>query len=296
MSEHGVGSVLGNWQWLANAEGVSYYFNTTTSECVWEKPEVFMTDLEKEQSTSEYVWCPHPELAFVPGRLLQRLVGGNGPALQVEQMLPDGSRATVTVPEKGCLPIDSMAANTSDAVEDLVQLSEVNEPSIVHLLRARFAKDKIYTWIGTILVAVNPFKQIPLYTPAMVEKVMNRGPVDAAPHTFVIADTAYKSLRRFRRGQSILISGESGAGKTETTKHALTYLSEVAGGAAGVEQKVLAANPILEAFGNAKTLRNNNSSRFGKLMSLAFSEGTFEICGRVLRLRHPTLRRIGNFI
>jgi myosin heavy subunit len=112
----------------------------------------------------------------------------------------------------------------------------------------------------------------------MIEKVQTRGQVVAAPHTYVVADIAYKSLRRFRRGQSILISGESGAGKTETTKHALTYLSEVAGGTFGVEQKVLSMNPLLEAFGNAKTLRNNNSSRFGKLMCLAFDK-TFEISG-----------------
>jgi len=110
-------------------------------------------------------------------------------------------------------------------------------------------------------------------------KVLNRGPVDAKPHAFVVADNAYKSLRRFGRAQSVLISGESGAGKTETTKHVLGFLSEVAGGESGVEQKVLSANPLLEAFGNAKTLRNNNSSRFGKLMAMSFSDKTFEVVG-----------------
>ena len=129
------------------------------------------------------------------------------------------------------------------------------------------------------VLQVNPFKQLDLYTPTIIEKIQNRGPVEAKPHTYVIADIAYQNMRRYRFGQSILISGESGAGKTETTKHALTYLSEVAGGELGVDQKVLSANPILEAFGNAKTLRNNNSSRFGKLMSLAFDKKTFKICG-----------------
>lgn len=155
----------------------------------------------------------------------------------MEVIYPDGHRETTTAPEQDCTAIPSMAA-LSEQVEDLVQLAEVNEAGIVHLLRARFGKDQIYTWVGNILVALNPFKMLPLYTPSMIDKVQHRGPVEAAPHTYVIADVAYKNLRRFKQGQSILISGESGAGKTETTKHALTYLSEVAGGASGVEQKV----------------------------------------------------------
>jgi myosin heavy subunit len=220
------------------------------------------------------VWCPHDTEAFLPGRVQSRAGG----IATVELAFADGRRETASVPEKSCTAIASMVA-LSDQVDDLVQLAEVNDPSIVHLLRARFMQDKIYTWVGNILVAVNPFKQLDLYTPTVIEKVQHRGPVEAEPHTYVIADLAYQNMRRFRRGQSILISGESGAGKTETTKHALTYLSEVAGGESGVEQKVLSANPILEAFGNAKTLRNNNSSRFGKLMCLAFDKKTFEICG-----------------
>ena len=270
----GVGSEVGPWKWLQNPEGVSYFFNKDTEELLWEKPEVFMTDLEKEMSSGEYVWCPHDDAAYLPGRVMSR----HDARISAEVIHPDGRRETITVLEKKSTPIKSMAA-ISENLDDLVQLAEVNEAGIVHLLRARFAEDLIYTWVGTILVAVNPFKQLPLYTPTVMEEVRNRGPVEPKPHTYVIADVAFKNFKRFKRGQSILISGESGAGKTETTKHALTYLSEVAGGASGVEQKILSTNPILESFGNAKTLRNNNSSRFGKLMCLAFCDKKFEIVG-----------------
>jgi myosin heavy subunit len=191
----------------------------------------------KRAFVAQYVWCPQATEAFLPARIKARLVGCNGPALQVEVLHPDGRRETMTAAETECTPIASMVA-LADAVDDLVQLADVNEASIVHLLRARFSQDQIYTWVGNILVAVNPFKLLPLYTPSVIDKVQHRGAVDAAPHTYVVADVAYKNLRRFKQGQSILISGESGAGKTETTKHALTYLSEVAGGASGVEQKV----------------------------------------------------------
>jgi len=168
---------------------------------------------------------------------MNRYEDSNGPAVQVEVIYPDGHREIMTAAESNCTAIPSMAA-LSEVVDDLVQLADVNEAGIMHLLRTRFSNDHIYTWVGNILVAVNPFKLLPIYTPTVIDQVQHRGVGDAAPHTFVIADTAYKNLRRFKQGQSILISGESGAGKTETTKHALTYLSEVAGGTSGVEQKV----------------------------------------------------------
>ena len=116
----GVGSVVEPWQWLRDTEGQSYFFNQETKDCVYEKPDVFMTDLEREQSTGEYVWCPHETEAFLPARVQ----GRDGDSLRVETISPDGRRATRTVPEKQCTPISSMVA-MNDIVEDLVQLAEI---------------------------------------------------------------------------------------------------------------------------------------------------------------------------
>ncbi len=189
----------------------------------------------------------------------------------------------------------------------------------------------IYTSIGDILVSINPFKMLPLYTPRIIDQYaeINKpryGNVNAIhailfeelrwcfffflltvcdaytechfpetnymrtsnfiscssrdlpPHTYSIARSAFRALLNDKNNQSILISGESGAGKTEATKQCLQYLSEVSGSTTGVEKKILAANPILETFGNAKTLRNNNSSRFGKFMEIDFYRGKIFAC------------------
>ena len=155
--------------------------------------------------------------------------------------------------------------------EDLVLVDNMNEGLIIHNLRERFKQDKIYTNIGTILVSVNPFKRLPLYTPSVMETYYRSGGNKRLPpHIFGIADSAYKAMYYGNEDQSILISGESGAGKTEATKQCLAFFAEIAGSESNVEQKIIQANPILEAFGNAKTVRNNNSSRFGKYMEIHF--------------------------
>ena len=142
--------------------------------------------------------------------------------------------------------------------------------------------DRIYTNIGDILISVNPFKQLPLYTPEMLDKYRN-GTRGLAPHVFATAYHSYHNMLSENLDQSVVISGESGAGKSEATKLILQFLTDVSSRNAGpqgsdaakknaLEQQILAANPILEAFGNAKTLRNNNSSRFGKLITINFDK------------------------
>ncbi|XP_060195704.1 myosin-1 [Lycium barbarum] len=156
-----------------------------------------------------------------------------------------------------------------DGVDDLMQLSYLNEPSVLYNLQYRYNRDMIYTKAGPVLVAVNPFKKVALYSNEYIE-AYKRKSVES-PHVYAITDMAIREMVRDEVNQSIIISGESGAGKTETAKIAMQYLAALGGGS-GIEDEILKTNPILEAFGNAKTLRNDNSSRFGKLIEIHFSE------------------------
>ena len=170
-------------------------------------------------------------------------------------------------------PVHNEASLTTDVI-DLVQLNSVNEASILNNLRLRFATDQIYTSLGTIIIAVNPFTWIDgMYTQERLRQYQGasaRGETNLEPHAYATAERAYYGMMERHRNQSIIISGESGAGKTEATKTCLAYLAVVAQSSSGVEKRILAANPVLEAFGNAKTVRNDNSSRFGKWMESYF--------------------------
>ncbi|XP_057445279.1 myosin-1-like [Lotus japonicus] len=156
-----------------------------------------------------------------------------------------------------------------DGLDDLMQLSYLNEPSVLYNLQYRYNQNMIYTKAGPVLVAINPFKKVPLYGNEYIE-AYKRKSVES-PHVYAITDTAIREMIRDEVNQSIIISGESGAGKTETAKIAMQYLAALGGGS-GIEYEILKTNPILEAFGNARTLRNDNSSRFGKLIEIHFSE------------------------
>ncbi|KAL7149705.1 hypothetical protein ABFS83_05G058600 [Erythranthe nasuta] len=156
-----------------------------------------------------------------------------------------------------------------DGVDDLMQLSYLNEPSVLYNLQYRYNQDMIYTKAGPVLVAVNPFKKVSLYGDDYIDAYKCKSM--ASPHVYAITDAAMREMIRDEVNQSIIISGESGAGKTETAKIAMQYLAALGGGS-GIEYEILKTNPILEAFGNAKTLRNDNSSRFGKLIEIHFSE------------------------
>jgi myosin-5 len=174
------------------------------------------------------------------------------------------------------------------AVNDLIKLNHLHEPAILHALEERFKKDIIYTATGSILLAVNPFKPLAIYTNTQQyhtegKKKANGLSYDEEllPHVFELADNAFHKMVYNPSGmqnQSILVSGESGAGKTETTKYIMKYIATIAGSVAeeesieSIEKKVLQSNPIMEAFGNARTIRNDNSSRFGKYIKLQFRD------------------------
>ncbi|XP_077389779.1 unconventional myosin-IXb isoform X3 [Festucalex cinctus] len=161
-----------------------------------------------------------------------------------------------------------------DDFADLCNLPKLNEDSILNNLRTRFCKKKIYTYAGSILIAINPFKFLPIYNPKYVKLYENHQLGKLEPHIFAIADVAYYAMLRKKVNQCIVISGESGSGKTQSTNfliHCLTALSQK-GYASGVERTILGAGPVLEAFGNAKTAHNNNSSRFGKFIQVNYLE------------------------
>ncbi|KAL4302505.1 hypothetical protein GQ457_10G018860 [Hibiscus cannabinus] len=189
-------------------------------------------------------------------------------------MSTSGTESVISLPGGKVLKVNSdslIPANPDilDGVDDLMQLSYLNEPSVLFNLQYRYNQDMIYTKAGPVLVAINPFKKVPLYGNDYIEAYKNKS--IESPHVYAIADTAIREMTRDEVNQSIIISGESGAGKTETAKIAMQYLA-VLGGGSGIEYEILKTNPILEAFGNAKTLRNDNSSRFGKLIEIHFSE------------------------
>ncbi|KAE9589640.1 putative myosin ATPase [Lupinus albus] len=172
-------------------------------------------------------------------------------------------------------------------VDDMTKLSYLHEPGVLQNLKIRYELNEIYTYTGNILIAINPFQRLPhIYGAHMMQQYKGAPFGELSPHVFAVADVAYRAMVNEGKNNSILVSGESGAGKTETTKMLMQYLAFLGGRAATegrtVEQQVLESNPVLEAFGNAKTVRNNNSSRFGKFVEIQFDKSG-RISGAAIR-------------
>jgi len=202
------------------------------------------------------------------------------------KLLEDGT--TLDVPLEDC---PHKNPHIEGGRDDLTQLDYLNEPGLLENLKVRYEIDGIYTYSGTILIAINPFQRLPLYGDEIADKYTKaEHAAELPPHLYGIASDAYKSMVSSRKSQAILVSGESGAGKTESTKVVMNYLAHVGRqdtlmleeGETSVEQQVLESNPLLEAFGNAKTVRNDNSSRFGKFMDLQF-DATGRISGAEIK-------------
>ena len=161
-------------------------------------------------------------------------------------------------------------------VEDLVLLtSKLNVTNIGKNLDERLKEQLIYTYIGHVLVVMNPFKWLNIYDDFWISKYVLKNRVDEQPHIYAVAESAYRMLTMEEENQCVIISGESGAGKTEAAKGVMNYISKVSGGKGNMQVQhvktvILQSNPILEAFGNAMTIRNNNSSRFGKYFAMEF--------------------------
>ncbi|KAK8639453.1 hypothetical protein V6N13_137831 [Hibiscus sabdariffa] len=213
------------------------------------------------------VWVEDSEIAWVDGEVMQL----NGENIKV--LCTSGK--TVVVKASNVYPKDAEAP--SCGVDDMTKLAYLHEPGVLQNLRSRYDMNEIYTYTGNILIAVNPFRKLPhLYDSHMMAQYKGAAFGELSPHPFAVADAAYRLMINEGISQSILVSGESGAGKTESTKLLMQYLAYMGGRAAAegrtVEQQVLESNPVLEAFGNAKTVRNNNSSRFGKFVEIQFDQ------------------------
>ncbi|XP_044259519.1 myosin heavy chain 95F isoform X2 [Tribolium madens] len=218
------------------------------------------------------VWARDPTEGFILARISELLVDG-------AEVIPVNSKFP-----KRVLPFSDIFKAQEDDVnkdyDDNCEMVFLNEGSLLNNIRIRYYQNKIYTYVANILIAVNPYKDIPqLYAPQTIKNYQGKSLGQMPPHVFAIADKAFRDMKTLKQSQSIIVSGESGAGKTESTKHLLKYLCVNWGAQAGpIEQKILDANPVLEAFGNAKTTRNNNSSRFGKFMEVHFDKN-FHVAG-----------------
>ncbi|CAK4154436.1 unnamed protein product [Aphanomyces euteiches] len=226
-----------------------------------------MAAVKKTRREGEKVWCPDPRNVWQLGSIVE----DDGESLFV--LTPDDNEEhKFSVSQTH--PFDPSHALLLPNVSDMDNL---HEAPLLDLLRRRYMEDLIYTFTGDILISINPYKNIPLlYNFPDIDSLSKQE--NPAPHVYVTADGAYRALQKTGKCQSILVSGESGAGKTEAAKYIMRYLANISQSSKGsngkgggsVEQCVLQSNPLLEAFGNAKTIRNDNSSRFGKFIKIHY--------------------------
>ncbi|XP_067446055.1 unconventional myosin-Va-like isoform X1 [Thunnus thynnus] len=218
------------------------------------------------------VWLPDAAEVWKSAELIKDYTPGDQTlALQLE----DGTEVKYKIdPKTNNLP-PLRNPNILVGENDLTALSYLHEPAVLHNIKVRFIDSKtIYTYCGIVLVAINPYESLPIYEADIINAYSGQNMGDMDPHIFAVAEEAYKQMARDERNQSIIVSGESGAGKTVSAKYAMRYFATVScsSGEANVEERVLASSPIMEALGNAKTTRNDNSSRFGKYIEIGFDK------------------------
>ncbi|XP_074082933.1 myosin-9 [Macrotis lagotis] len=221
---------------------------------------------QADWAAKKLVWVPSEKNGFEPASLKEE-VGEEA----IVELIENGKKVKVNKDD-----IQKMNPPKFSKVEDMAELTCLNEASVLHNLKERYYSGLIYTYSGLFCVVINPYKNLPIYSEEIVEMYKGKKRHEMPPHIYAITDTAYRSMMQDREDQSILCTGESGAGKTENTKKVIQYLAYVASShktkkdQGELERQLLQANPILEAFGNAKTVKNDNSSRFGKFIRINF--------------------------
>jgi myosin heavy subunit len=262
----------------AFSNGEFLFFNTDTSEVTDNCPP------ELQDEDGSYLWISHDEEIYFPGKFS---IKAHSTSLENEMISIENINGNaMSVPNSALGESIPSIRSLLKFPNDLIEMDSISPPAVYFTLRARFLQDQIYTSLGDILLIVNPFKTIPNPSMETISSVSSRDKLP--PHPYLTAAMAYEKMRQTLSNQTILIGGESGSGKTETTKTCLSYLSHlssqmtspaVTGSSAQlsevknthVEERIMASNPILEAFGNAKTIRNDNSSRFGKFLEIIYS-------------------------
>lgn len=217
-------------------------------------------------ATKNWVWVPDKDELFVRGYITDYLDSN-----QSRVTIKNGAQEVVKEFDQKVL--ESCNPPKFNKCDDMAELTHLNEPSVIYNLFLRYNDDLIYTYSGLFLVAINPYKKLPIYEQAELRKFHNQKHEKLPPHIFAIAENTYRNLVANTKDQLILVTGESGAGKTENTKKIIQYLSSISSSDdEDIHNKILRANPILESFGNAKTIKNNNSSRFGKFIKIYFDQ------------------------
>uniref|UniRef100_A0A914CP08 Myosin heavy chain n=1 Tax=Acrobeloides nanus TaxID=290746 RepID=A0A914CP08_9BILA len=264
--------------------------------------EQMLQETSKPYDSKKNVWIPDAEEGYVAGQIVSK----------------KGDTVTVTVDSTGAEKtlkkdlVQEVNPPKFEKTEDMSNLTFLNDASVLHNLRSRYSAMLIYTYSGLFCVVINPYKRLPIYTDSVARMFMGKRRNEMPPHLFAVSDEAYRNMLQNRENQSMLITGESGAGKTENTKKVIAYFAavgasqaEAAEAAAAkkekketpkekrvtLEDQIVRTNPVLEAFGNAKTVRNNNSSRFGKFIRIMFNKiGKVASCD----IDHsPTIKKAG---
>lgn len=239
-------------------------------------------------------WYPHKELGWIGAEVIKNEF--NDGKYHLELQLEDDEIVSVDTKDLNNDKDQSLPLLRNppilEATEDLTSLSYLNEPAVLHAIKQRYSQLNIYTYSGMVLIATNPFDRVDqLYTQDMIQAYAGKRRGELEPHLFAIAEEAYRLMKNDKQNQTIVVSGESGAGKTVSAKYIMRYFASVEEENSATvqhqvemsetEQKILATNPIMEAFGNAKTTRNDNSSRFGKYLEILFDKDTSIIGARI---------------